>query len=225
MFYRHLTKTKQSQNKIKMSWTCLVPAGSISIQAVVGGNLKFLHIATGYPGSTHDAHILRDSALYIQAKRTILLIEPTDVIDGYKIRPLPIGDRTYAANTWLAKPFPSNLNLSQEQKKLKRFLSSARVAVERDFGILKARWRCLLNCLDHNIDKLSDVIISCCVLHNICQMKGDSWINNDDVLEHTLLQDRERRTQRKEESEIHASDNTSQDILTDYVNADNCEML
>ena len=116
-----------------------MPAGSISIQAVVGGNLKFLHIATGYPGSTHDAHILRDSALYIQAKRNILLIEPTDVIDGYKIRPLPIGDGTYAANTWLAKPFPNNLNLSQEQKKLKRFLSSARVAVERDFGILKAR--------------------------------------------------------------------------------------
>ena len=48
----------------------------------MGGNLKFLDIATGYPGSIHDARILRNLALYIQAKRNILLTEPTDVIDG-----------------------------------------------------------------------------------------------------------------------------------------------
>ena len=83
---------------------------SISTQAVVGGNLKFLDIATGYPGSIHDARILRDSALYIQAERNILLTEPTDVMDGYKIR-----------HTWLVIPFPNNLNLSQEQKNLTGF--------------------------------------------------------------------------------------------------------
>ena len=65
---------------------------STSTQAVVGGNLTFLDIATGYPGSIHDARILRDSTLYIQAERNILLTEPTDVIDGYKIKPLLIGD-------------------------------------------------------------------------------------------------------------------------------------
>ena len=65
---------------------------SVSTQAVVGCNLKFLDIATDYCGSIHDARILRDSALYIQAERNILLIEPTDVIDGYKIRTLLIGD-------------------------------------------------------------------------------------------------------------------------------------
>ena len=181
---------------------------SISTQAVVVGNLKFLDIATGYPGSIHDTPILRDSALYIQAERNILLTEPTDVIDGYKIRPLLIGDGAYPANTWLVKPFPNNWNLYQKQKKFNKFLSSARVAVERAFGILKARWRCLLNCLDHSMENLSDVIISCCVLHNICQMKGDSYIDNDDVLEHTLQRERERRTQRREEREFHASANT-----------------
>ena len=170
---------------------------SISTQTVVGGNLTFLNIARGYPGSIHDARIPRDPALYIQAERNILLTEPTDFIDGYKIEPLLIGDGAYPANTWLVKPFPNNLNLSQEQKKFNRFLSSARVAVERAFGILKARGRCLLNFLDHDIENLSDVIISCCVLHNICQMKGDSYIDNDDVLEYTLQREWERRTQRR----------------------------
>ena len=111
------------------------------------GNLKFLDIATGYSGIIHDALILRDSALYIQAEHNILLTEPTSVIDGYEIKSLLIGDGAYPTNTWLVKPFPNNLNLSQEQKKFDRLLSSARVAAERASGFLKARWRCLLNCL------------------------------------------------------------------------------
>ena len=89
---------------------------SISTQVVVGGNLKFLDIATGYPSSIHDARILRESALSIQAERNILLTEPTDVIDGYKIRLLLIGDGAYPANTWLVKPFSNNLNPSKNRK-------------------------------------------------------------------------------------------------------------
>ena len=62
-------------------------------------------------------------------------------------------------------------------------------------------------------------------MHNICQMKGDSYIDNDDVLEHTLQGELERRTQRREGREFHASANTLRDILTDYVNADNWKTL
>ena len=77
--------------------------------------IKFFDIATGYPVSINDAGILRDSALYVQAECNVFLTEPTDVIDGYKIRPFLIGDGAYLANTWLLKPFPNNLNLSQKQ--------------------------------------------------------------------------------------------------------------
>ena len=89
---------------------------SISTQAVAGGNLKFLDIATGYRGSIHDVRILKGSALYIQAERSILLTESTDAIDGYKIRPLLIGDGAYPVNTWLVKSFPNNLNYLKNRK-------------------------------------------------------------------------------------------------------------
>ena len=123
----------------------IILIGTKGIQGVVDGNLTFLDIATGYPVSIYDARVLRDSALYIQAECNISLTEPTDLIDGYKIRPLLIRDGAYPANTWLVKPFPDNLNLPQKQKTLNRL---RRVAVERAFGILKARWRYFLNCLD-----------------------------------------------------------------------------
>ena len=41
---------------------------TINTQAVVGANLMFLHIATGYPGSLHNARILRLSNLYTRAE-------------------------------------------------------------------------------------------------------------------------------------------------------------
>ena len=75
--------------------------------------------------------------MYVQTERSIFVTEPTDVIDGYKIRPFLIGDGAYPANTWLLKPFPNNLNLPQEQNKFNRFLSLGKVAVERAFRILK----------------------------------------------------------------------------------------
>ena len=52
-------------------------------------------------------------------------------------------------------------------------------------------------------------------------MIGDSYIDNYDVLEHTLQRERERRIQRREELKFHASANMLRDILTDYVNAEN----
>ena len=51
-------------------------------------------------------------------------------------------------------------------------------------------------------------------------MKKDSYIDNGDISEQTLQRKRERRTQRREEREFHASANMLRDILTDYVNAD-----
>ena len=41
---------------------------TINTQAVVRANLMFLHIVTGYPGSLHNALILRLSNLHTRAK-------------------------------------------------------------------------------------------------------------------------------------------------------------
>ena len=74
-------------------------------------------------------------------------------------------------------------NLTVTEKKFNKALSSARVTFERAFGILKAQWRCLLNNLDCQIENVSTVIIACCVLHNICQLIKDDYIDNDGILE------------------------------------------
>ena len=66
------------------------------------------------------------------------------------------------------------------------------------FGILKARWRCLLKRLDNQIEIVSSVAIRCCVLHNICQMNKDEYIDDDGILEEVLRQEWEAGQRRRQ---------------------------
>ena len=52
------------------------------------------------------------------------------------------------------------------------------MVVEHAYGRLKGRWRCLLKRLDVSVEDVPNVIATCCVLHNICEMHGDTFDEN-----------------------------------------------
>ena len=66
----------------------------------------------------------------------------------------------------------------------------------RGFGLLKVRWRCLLKRLDILMENISSTIITCCVLHNICQQQGDDYIDHDNILPAVLHHERMARRRR-----------------------------
>lgn len=54
------------------------------------------------------------------------------------------------------------------------FVSQARMMIERAIGLLKGRFRSLLDKLPMTrTDLIPKYIIACCILHNICLMKND----------------------------------------------------
>ena len=63
------------------------------------------------------------------------------------------------------------------------------------------RWRCLLKRLDNCIENVSAVVIACCVLHNICQMNRDDYLDQDGMLEAILAHERERRDRRRQNND------------------------
>ncbi len=51
------------------------------------------------------------------------------------------------------------------------------MTVERAFGRLKGRWRCVLKRCDAHISLVPYIISACCVLHNFCEIYGEEFID------------------------------------------------
>ena len=84
----------------------------------------------------------------------------------------------YKFKVTLMKAFPNNGSLSSQQKMFNYRLSKARVVVEHAYGRLKGRRRCLLKRNDVLIRDVPKLVAACCVLHNICEIHGESFDEN-----------------------------------------------
>ena len=140
---------------------------TVNTQAVVGSNVIFLDVATGFPGSIHDGRMLQTTTQYQDAETNMTLSKPTDIIENKEACLLLISDGAYQAISWQLKPYPL-IRLNDTQKKFNKKLSSAQVTVERAIGLLKGRWRCPLKRLDNRLNNVSFIIVASCILHNIC---------------------------------------------------------
>ena len=49
------------------------------------------------------------------------------------------------------------------------------MVVEVAFGRLKACWRRLSKQIDIHIDNVPNIIIACCILHNMCEVHDDTF--------------------------------------------------
>ena len=152
----------------------------MNLQGIVDANLKFIHATVGYPGSIHDARVLRLSGLYYLAENEKILCGPTRNINGTEIGPLLAGDSSYPLTTWLVKPHPDRSRLTSERRKFNTKLSTLRCVIERAFGMLKARWRIVLKKAEQKTNTLKKTVFAACVLHNICIAWGDPEDSSDD---------------------------------------------
>lgn len=136
--------------------------------------LKILNAYTGWPGCVHDARVLRNSSLFTKAEAGELFSQDHHIF----------GDNAYPLRNWLITPFKNFGNLSRQQVKFNQRLSGVRQTVERAFGHLKGRFRRLRDVPLHNHKDICQLIMACCVLHNICVMNEDEieeYIEEDDV--------------------------------------------
>nr|XP_025038542.1 protein ALP1-like [Pelodiscus sinensis] len=147
---------------------------SMVLQALVDHRGQFLDVYTGWLGKADDARIFRSSGLYKKLKKG-LYFSPREFAVGDVQMPLCIvGDEAYPLLPWLMKPYTGHLDPSREQFNTR--LNRARNPVERAFGRLKARFRCLRTRLTVGQKSMAELIAACCVLHNIVEKKGEAFL-------------------------------------------------
>lgn len=93
-----------------------------------------------------------------------------------------MGDAAYPIREWLIIPYKDYGNLSDKQRQFNKQFCATRVLIENVFGLLKNRFRQLIELNLHNIDKISKFIISCCVLHNLCIDNDDEFTFDVDII-------------------------------------------
>ena len=81
-----------------------------------------------------------------------------------------VGDEAFALRADFLKPFNSRL-LNDQRRIFNYRLSRARRVVENTFGILVARFGVLKSRICLSPEKIDDVVMACCVLHNFLIVK------------------------------------------------------
>ncbi|KAL5244243.1 hypothetical protein ACI65C_011653 [Semiaphis heraclei] len=133
---------------------------SINVQLICDSDARIMNVNAKYPGSTNDSFIWRQSVISTYME---------NLHDNGHTSYFLLGDSGYPLRPWLLTPLSDPIPDTPESL-FNKWLTSTRSTIERCNGILKMRFRCLLKhrVLHYNPERASKIIVSCCILHNMC---------------------------------------------------------
>ncbi|KAG6926681.1 hypothetical protein G0U57_011607, partial [Chelydra serpentina] len=147
---------------------------SMVLQALVDHKGRFTNINVGWPGKVHDAHVFRNSGLFRRLQEGIYFPDQKITVGDVEMPIVILGDPAYSLMPWLMKPYTGALDSDKELFNYR--LSKCRMVVVCAFGRLKGRWRSLLTHSDLSETNIPIVIAACCVLHNLYESKGETFM-------------------------------------------------
>ncbi|KAJ1114299.1 hypothetical protein NDU88_002538 [Pleurodeles waltl] len=140
----------------------------MNVQMVCLVDQYISHVNAKFSGSVHDAYILRNSCIpYVmgQLQRHSVWL---------------LGDSGYPNLSWLLTPVKNPRTRAEER--YNEAHGRTRRVIERAFGLLKARFRCLhmtggsLVCPPK---KVCQIIVACCMLHNLALRRQVPFLQED----------------------------------------------
>ncbi|KAG6927814.1 hypothetical protein G0U57_009276, partial [Chelydra serpentina] len=160
---------------------------SMVLQALVDHKGRFTNINVGWPGKVHDARVFKNSGLFRRLQQGVYFPDCKITVGDVEMPTVILGDPAYPLMPWLMKPYTGALDTEKELFNYR--LSKCRMVVECAFGRLKGRWRSLLTRSDLSQKNIPIVIAACCVLHNLCESKGGTFMAGWEVEANRLAAD------------------------------------
>ncbi len=136
---------------------------NVLILSSASHNISF--VSSKCPGSWHDSRVLRMSSLW-------------ETMEVQGTRPFPgayiLGDSAYPCRPWLIPPIPETRQLTPQESRFNRNHKRTRAVVERTIGILKQRFRILLETVRlRDMESVAVLVKALCIVHNLCIGEGD----------------------------------------------------
>ncbi|KAH7979011.1 hypothetical protein HPB49_007772 [Dermacentor silvarum] len=144
---------------------------SVLLQGICDSRNKFIDVFIGFPGSAHDARVLREGPFFEMAAMRC---------DGGYL----LGDSAYPLLPWLLTPYRDNEHsFPAWKKRYNKCHSEQRCSIENAFGLLKQRFRRLYFVDAATIKQCCLIVMGACVLHNMCNEERDYFIELQEISE------------------------------------------
>lgn len=137
---------------------------SVILQVICDSDMKFIDVFAGWPGSSNDARVWKNSNIYKMLK---------DQNSSVPTNCHLLGDSAYPLDLFIMVPYRDNGHLTDKQRYYNKKLSSKRVIIEQAIGLLKNRFRRLKHLDMRCLKMIPKVIMTSCILHNICLNESD----------------------------------------------------
>lgn len=134
--------------------------GYHSINAMIVGDsdLRIRYVNASEPGAAHDSRLFNESFLKRKLEESFSPANPSYLL----------GDEGYACSRVLLTPIREDRVKSKAERKYNVAHKKSRIYIEHLFGVLKSRYPCLHSGLRTSMSNNLKIIMSCCILHNIC---------------------------------------------------------
>jgi hypothetical protein len=138
---------------------------AVSLQAVCDSRCYIWDICVGWCGSMHDYNVFGHSPAFYS------------IAEGKLYNNMLLGDAAYPPRPWMLSPYKGSANtpLQAYQRQFNFRQSSSRMAVERCFGMMKQRFRILLNRVTGSLQGVAEVVGTCAILHNLCILDQEGF--------------------------------------------------
>lgn len=143
--------------------------------AVVDASYKFIYIDVGCNGRISDGGVFSNCSLYNGLTQNTICLPDPRPLPGRDM-PVPycfVADDAFAMKSYILKPYPYR-DQPAPNRIFNYRLSRARRIVENAFGIIAYKFRVLRKPMLLDPDRVKDVVMTICVLHNFLLSKNDS---------------------------------------------------
>ena len=152
---------------------------ALNVLVVCDDNSRIIYHYGGWPGSTHDNRVFKNSLLYRHRNQ---FFSPLEYV---------IGDSAYSDNSIMVQSFKkrqNEQNLPRDKELFNSQLATIRIKIEHCIGMLKGRFQCLkgmntfIKTGRKDVKHIVDIFSACAVLHNLLlsydDMVPQEWYEN-----------------------------------------------
>jgi hypothetical protein len=192
---------------------------ALNVMIVCDDRKRVIYYNAGWPGSTHDNRVFRNTRLFKKREEYFSLYEYL------------LGDSAYSCSSIMVQSFKKAAGqavLPRNKENFNNLLAQVRISSEHCIGILKGRFQCLkrnnikFKDTSKEVKELVDLIGACIVMHNLLinyeddQIPEEWYARMEDEIDWSMFDEETQHIANVEEEGANRRETVFESIINNY---------